>query len=93
MRRRLECGDTRIGNQGNPAVRRPEPRNSQAPSPRFLVGRDRRGHWVVQDQRGLHGGLFVNRAQALKFARFESGNRPQAIVMVPGVLELNVSNP
>jgi hypothetical protein len=73
-------------------VGRPEPRNSQAPAPLYLVGRDRRGHWVVRDQRGLHGGLFVNRAQALKFARFESGNRPQAIVMVPGVLELNATD-
>ena len=69
---------------------RPEPRNAQRPAPLYLVGRDRLGHWVVQDQRGLHGGLFVDRAQALKFARFETGNRPQAIVMVPGVLELDL---
>jgi len=74
-------------------VGRPEPRNAQLAAPLYLVGRDRRGHWVVQDQRGLHGGLFVNRAQALKFARFETGNRPQAIVMVPGVLELDLNPP
>jgi hypothetical protein len=73
-------------------VGRPEPRKSQAAAPLYLVGRNRRGHWVVQDQRGLHGGLFVDRAQALKFARFETGNRPQAIVMVPGVLELDVND-
>jgi hypothetical protein len=39
----------------------------------------------------LHGGLFVNRTQALKFALFENGNRPQAVVMVPGTLELNIA--
>jgi hypothetical protein len=60
------------------------------PSP-FLVGRDSQGHWVVQDQRGLCGGLFVGRAEALKFAMFENGNRPQAVIMVPGVLELDMT--
>jgi hypothetical protein len=56
---------------------------------RFRVGRNCRGHWVVQEERGLCGGLFVGRAEALKFAMFENGNRPQAVVMVPGVLELD----
>jgi hypothetical protein len=59
----------------------------------FKIGRDSRGHWVVQDQCGLHGGLFVDRAQALKFALFENGGRPQAVIMVPGVFELNMSDP
>jgi hypothetical protein len=68
-----------------------KPLTSQRPSPLYLIGRDRRGHWVVQDQRGLHGGLFVDRAQAVKFALFENGNRPQAIVMVSGVLELDLT--
>jgi len=66
----------------------------EPPSPHaslYMIGRDREGHWVVQDQSGLHGGLFVNRAQALKFALFENGHRPQAVVMVPGLLELNMS--
>ena len=55
----------------------------------FRIGRNCRGHWVVQDELGLCGGLFVGRAEALKFAMFENGNRPQAVVMVPGVLELD----
>jgi len=46
---------------------------------------------VVQDQNGLCGGLFVDRAEAVKFAMFENGNRPQAVVMVPGILELDMS--
>jgi len=56
----------------------------------FLVGRDSHGHWVAQNQSGLCGGLFVDRAEALKFAMFENGNRPQAVVMVPGGLELDM---
>jgi hypothetical protein len=56
-----------------------------------MIGRDSQGRWVVQDQSGLHGGLFVNRAEALKFALFENGHRPQAVVMVPGILELNMT--
>jgi hypothetical protein len=57
----------------------------------FLIGKNSRGNWVVQDQKGLRGGLFVDRAEALKFAMFENGNRPQAVIMVPGILELNMS--
>ena len=57
----------------------------------FLVGRNSRGNWVVQDQNGLRGGLFVDWAEALKFAMFENGKRPQAVIMVPGILELDMS--
>jgi hypothetical protein len=59
--------------------------------PLFLVGRDRAGHWVARDTQGLRGGLFVDRSEALKFALFENGNRPQAVVTVPGILELDMS--
>jgi hypothetical protein len=62
-----------------------------ARAPLFRVGRDSQGHWVVQDQQGLRGGLFVDRAEALKFAMFENGKRPQTVIMVPGVLELDFS--
>jgi hypothetical protein len=56
----------------------------------FLMGQDAHGNWVVQDQQGLCGGLFVDRVTALRFAMFENGNRPQAVVMVPGVFELDM---
>ena len=59
--------------------------------PLFLIGRDREGHWVVRDQPGLRGGLFAQRKEALKYALFENGNRPQAVIMVPGLLELDMS--
>jgi hypothetical protein len=59
-------------------------------TPLLLIGRDRARRWVVRDLQGRRGGLFVDRAAALKYALFENGNRPQAVVMVPGVLELDV---
>lgn len=54
------------------------------------IGKDGRGNWVVQGPQGKYGGLFVNRAAALKFAMFEGGE-PHAAVMVPGILELNMT--
>ena len=69
--------------------------NSEPPScpkpPLFMIGRDGRGNWVVQDQSGVRGGLFVDRAEALRYVRFENGNRPQAVVTVSDVLELDLS--
>jgi hypothetical protein len=56
----------------------------------FMIGRNSRGNWVVRDQAGLRGGLFIGRAEALRFALFENGRRPQAVLMVPGVLELDL---
>ena len=67
------------------------PSASRSNSSLFLIGKNSRGNWVVQDQSGLCGGLFVDRVEALKFAMFENGNRPQAVIMVPDVLELDMS--
>ncbi|THD49664.1 MAG: hypothetical protein E7774_00790 [Bradyrhizobium sp.] len=39
---------------------------------RFIVGPDGDGHWVVRDRRALCGGLFVNREDAVRYAKFES---------------------
>jgi hypothetical protein len=68
------------------------PSTRSASLPRlFRIGRNSHGNWVVQDQLGLCGGLFIDRAHAVKFAMFENGKRPQAVIMVPGVLELDVN--
>jgi len=56
----------------------------------FYIGRNSRGAWVVQGQSGLRGGLFIDRAEALRFALFENGQQRQAVLMVPGVLELDM---
>lgn len=59
--------------------------------PVFMVGQDRRGNWVVQDQKGMRGGLFVNREAALRYVRSENEFKPQAVVMVSGDFELDVN--
>jgi hypothetical protein len=61
------------------------------PKSLFRIGRNSRGNWVAQDQSGLCGGMFVNRTEAIKFAMFENGNQPQAVIMVPGILELDMN--
>jgi hypothetical protein len=66
-----------------------EPPSSRASL--FFIGKDSHGNWVVQDQQHRCGGLFINRAEALRFALFENGHRPQAVVMVPGIFELDMS--
>jgi hypothetical protein len=70
-----------------------EPPSTQAvqAGTHFLVGRDSRGHWVVQDECGLRGGLFIDRNKALRYAMDESGRRPQAIRMIAGIIELDMS--
>jgi hypothetical protein len=57
----------------------------------FRLGQNRRGNWVVQDQGGRRGGLFVSRAAALKYALFENGNRSELVVTMPGQFELDLS--
>lgn len=55
-----------------------------------FIGRNRRGHWVAQEQNGLFGGLFVNRAQALKYALFENGKHLETIIELPCEIELDL---
>jgi hypothetical protein len=59
----------------------------------FFIGTDSRGNWVVRDQAGLCGGLFVNRSEALRFAMLENGRRRRAVIMVPGILEFSIGGP
>ena len=56
-----------------------------------MIGQDGRGNWVVRHQSGLRGGLFVGRAEALRYVRDEAGNHPRAVVMVNGAFELDIS--
>jgi hypothetical protein len=64
------------------------PSCSQSASTIVFIGRNSRGAWVAQEQNGLYGGLFVNRAQAVKYALFENGNHPETIVELPRGIEL-----
>jgi hypothetical protein len=62
----------------------------EPPETQFLIGRDSLGNWVVQDRRHSCGGLFVDRAEALLYALLANGRRPRAVLMVPGVFELDL---
>lgn len=74
--------------------------SSEPPSPEhalssdcFFIGRNSRGQWVVQDADHRRGGIFVNCAAALKFARDEDSHGHPAIVMAAEVLELDMQAP
>lgn len=53
-----------------------------------FIGRNHSGNWVACEQNGLFGGLFVNRAQAFKYALFENGHHPETIVELSREIEL-----
>ncbi len=58
-----------------------------------IIGRNSRGDWVAQEHHGLFGGLFVNRAQAMKYALFENGDHPATIVLTDNIVELDMHRP
>jgi hypothetical protein len=59
--------------------------------PRFVVGPDGDGHWVVWDRRALCGGSFVNREDAVRYARFESEGTPGQVTLSSDVVHLEVA--
>jgi hypothetical protein len=67
-----------------------EPPSCNSASTMTFIGKNRRGNWVAQEQHGLYGGLFVNRAQAFKFALFENGHHPDTIVELAREIELDI---
>jgi len=77
--------------EGNTNVKLVEPPSCSSSSSIVFIGRDSRGRWVEQQQNGLYGGLFVNRAQAIKYALFENGRHPETIVELSRGIELDIS--
>ena len=66
-----------------------EPPSGSSAAPTIVfIGQNNRGQWVAREQNGLYGGLFVNRAQAVKYALFENGNHPETLVELPRKIEL-----
>lgn len=65
------------------------PGSSVPVEPLLLIGQNRRGQWVVRDQIGSDGVLFCSRRHALRYAMFGRSAIPQAVLMVPGRLELH----
>ncbi len=70
-----------------------EPPSCSSPSAIVFIGKNSRGHWVAQQQNGLYGGLFANRAQAIKYALFENGQHPETIVELSREIELEMGQP
>ena len=67
-----------------------EPPSCSPASTIVFIGQNSRGNWVAQEQHGLYGGLFVNRAQAIKYALFENGHHPETIVELSRGIELDM---
>jgi hypothetical protein len=67
-----------------------EPPSCSSASTIVFIGKNSRGNWVAQEQSGLYGGLFVNRAQAIKYALFENGHHPETIVELSREIELDM---
>jgi hypothetical protein len=66
------------------------PSSKGSESSLFFVGKNSRGNWVVQDERGFRGGLFLDRVQALKFAKSENGGGPPAVIIMTEPFELDM---
>ena len=61
---------------------------AQLRSSALLIGRNRRGLWVVRDPLGMRGGVFASRAEASRFATLDHG-RPCTAILVPYTIELD----
>ncbi|RFB78960.1 hypothetical protein [Methylovirgula sp. 4M-Z18] len=49
----------------------------------FVLGRDHEGHWVVRETRGLCGGLFVSKDEAIRYTRSEGTAETNKVRIVP----------
>ncbi|QAU45334.1 hypothetical protein EAS56_32920 [Bradyrhizobium guangzhouense] len=74
----------------NTSVKFVEPPSCSSLSSIVFIGKNRRGQWIAQEQNGLYGGLFVSRAEAIKYALFENGQHPETIVELPREIELEM---
>jgi hypothetical protein len=80
----------RLVTRRNTNVKLVEPPSCSSASAIVFIGKNSRGNWVAQEQNGLYGGLFVNRAQAIKYALFENGHHPETIVETSREIELDM---
>jgi hypothetical protein len=66
-----------------------EPPSCSSSAALVFIGRNSNGQWVAQEQNGLFGGLFVDHAQAIKYALFENDHHPETIVELSRAIELD----
>ncbi|PDT64497.1 hypothetical protein CO683_37825 [Bradyrhizobium ottawaense] len=62
------------------------------PVPIVFVGRNQQGNWVVREENGTFGGMFVNRTQAIKFV-LKSGRAEAIIEMSPRLEFATIAEP
>jgi hypothetical protein len=67
-----------------------EPPSYGSASAVVFIGRNSRGNWIAKEENGVYGGLFINRAAALKYALFENGHHPEMIVELSCEIELDM---
>lgn len=59
------------------------------PAPRFVVGRGRKGGWIVNDRLGLVGGIFISESAARHFAIEESDRHPERVLLASADAEID----
>ena len=83
------AGPFRSNTERTNAMKLVEPPSCGTSAALVFIGRNSSGQWVAQEQNGLFGGLFVDRTQAIKYALFENGRHPEAIVELARAIELD----
>ncbi|MET4328708.1 hypothetical protein ABIB80_004543 [Bradyrhizobium sp. i1.15.2] len=68
------------------------PSCNRAASTVVFVGTNGRGNWVARERNGFFGGLFLNRAQALKYALSQNGHHAETVFEVSREIELDIPN-
>jgi hypothetical protein len=76
----------------NTHVKLVEPPSRSAASKIIFIGRSKTGNWIAMEQNGLHGGMFVSRAAAFKYALFENDHHPETVVELREI-EFEVTGP
>src|ERR1700755_1257828 len=69
-----------------------DPSDVCASIPAFFIGRNRDGFWIVRDDKGDQGGVFLFKRSALAFARRASRPLGCAAIYPSGRIELDVEN-
>lgn len=60
--------------------------------PLFYVSQNRSGFWLAREAEGRHGGLFVSKRSAVRFAQSRNRRLSCAIMILPAPIELDTPN-
>ena len=56
----------------------------------FIIGQDRKGHWIALETHGSRGGIFATKDAAIDYAELETGRRATTIRLTAEPLELRI---